>query len=213
MQHLPLVLGGVILLLLFWLLARQRRADARVQLLFEKLLGSSTKGAVGEAILEDLLYPFLETGIVVRDLAITGTRGRVEFALELEPGLYCAIDQKTGRNPKKDIEDVSEKYINKPNTAFFGILTLPEGEYGSYSRHRDYAAARGVLVVRNIDLPYALPVLKMLHDRFRISKDTRLLNKRLAAFTILQSELTTAFADLDRQYAGFKERMERFINI
>ena len=203
----------ILLALVVFLIFRLRSTNQRMQTIYEKLLGSQTKGQIGEAILRETLKPFLDTEIVAENLTINGTRQHVEFAIELEDKVYCPIDQKTSGKARIDIEDVANKYIGKPNTTFFAILTVPDDLYGRYMRERDYALDKGVFLVKNQDLPFLLPVLLRLYKKFKLSKDTRNLNKTVTLFKSSQAELHKIFANLDKQYDNFKKQFEHFVSL
>lgn len=123
------------------------------------LTNVKTKGILGEVILGNIIREFLTTGQFEENIATkTGSTERVEFAIKL-PGqkdktIYLPVDSKfpyesySTINESSDVDkikearkifrsnllkyakDVSEKYIDVPNTTDFAVIFLPlEGLY------------------------------------------------------------------------------------
>jgi hypothetical protein len=150
---------------------------------------------------------------VVRDLPVEGLNRHVEFALEVEEGVYCPIDQKTSGKARLDIDDVAHKYMGKANTSYFAILTVPENLFAQYQRLKDYALQKGVIIVRNVDLPYAIPLLLRLYRKFRQTGNAKGVQNLLARYQAMRAELEKLFHGLNRQYLQFKQGFEEFLSM
>ncbi|MBN1412243.1 MAG: hypothetical protein JW969_15465 [Spirochaetales bacterium] len=208
-----LALCATIVVVLILVILRLLALDKRNQALYEKLLGSSTKGQLGEAAIASILKPFIDAQLVVTDLPVEGLNRRVEFAVEVEEGNYCPIDQKTSGKARQDIDDVAHKYMGKPNTTFFAVLTVPEHLFVQYLKLRDYALQKGIIIVKNTDLVYAIPLILRLYRKFRQSGDVKSVQNLLARYQSIKAEMEKVFYSLNRQYLQFRQSFEEFLSI
>jgi hypothetical protein len=145
----------------------------------QNALGSSAGlGKGGERTLQTILGPYIDANLVVEKLKMPDNpRSNVEFAYNIGKTkgslFYVPIDNKRGGQPRKNIEDVSKKYVGKNQkdggafTTPFGLLAVNNDDYAKYTTSwKDFARERNVIVVRHEEIITFLEFLQWYHDMF-----------------------------------------------
>ena len=194
-----LVIGALIVYLLFhFKVMNDMRAEMRT--LHDKMLGSSTKGAVGERLLESIIQPMIDSGFIEKNLEIADRNTFVEFGFKLDENLYLPIDSKWDGQPIKNIEDIKNKYIGAKNTTPFGILSVPDKNFERYEKNLIYAKDRGVFIVRDSLVFPTLGIIKIFHERYSTSKDVEKLYKTIKNWD-------TYHVDVKKHYESVEQKM------
>lgn len=161
--------------------------EERVAAIHANMLGSQSKGAIGENVLAELL------GALPPDMIRTQFKVKnasVEFALMLPSGKCVPIDSKMGENFEKDVRDV-QKYLDPDLTESYAILAVPDARYNETRSEHYKAFERGVYVVSfGMLLPYLLTLLQ-LQRRYQQSVST----ERLHAFVERMEKATASLSD------------------
>ncbi len=100
------------------------------------LIGSRSRGAVGESLLRKNLLPLIESGIVIENLRLSDNRV-VEFGWKLNDGKYIPIDSKFPIPEKEEhIKKISSflkeevdkvaSYQNLQDTIDYCVLAIPD---------------------------------------------------------------------------------------
>ena len=132
------------------------------------ILGTKTRGQVGEQLLKERLKPFIESGQIKTNMKIDG--GVVEFAWKLSDGKYVPIDAKLPDVDKliKEFEDADDenkkrvgreifsrikkqipnirKYQNTSRTIDRCVLVVPGTVLGMFPELVGEGASEGVIV-------------------------------------------------------------------
>tara|TARA_B100002052_G_C15845469_1_gene582278 strand:+ start:104 stop:826 length:723 start_codon:yes stop_codon:yes gene_type:complete len=145
----------------------------------QKSLGSSAGlGKGGERTLQTILGPYIDANLVEEKLKMPDNpRSNVEFAYNIGKTkgsiFYVPIDNKRGGQPRKNIEDVSQKYVGKNQkdggafTTPFGLLAVNQEDYSKYTTSwKEFARERNVIVVRHEEILPFLEFLQWYHDMF-----------------------------------------------
>lgn len=123
--------------------------DKNMRTALRCLVGTQSRGAAGENILQNILKPFIHSGLVSKNVKLESMK--VEFAVKFDDGRYLPIDSKfpdlgdlfgkieetenigEQKRIKREIKKVltskkkeAEKYINVGNTTGNVLVAVPE---------------------------------------------------------------------------------------
>jgi hypothetical protein len=172
------ILACVILLVLvfglFYIINQLRPIDG-IKDINEKLGTSTGLGLGGEMTLETVLESWIKGNLIVKRLAMPNqSRVNVEYAYNIGKSIgqdyWVPIDNKKGGNPRKNIEDVSKKYVGKNNgsvpfTTPYGIITTNEEDYQQYQNQnwKVLAKENNIIIVKHNQI---LPFIEFLQWQF-----------------------------------------------
>jgi hypothetical protein len=159
---------------LFYIITQLRPIDG-IKDINDKLGTSTGLGLGGEKTLETTLESWITGNLVAKRLAMPNqNRANVEYAYNIGKSVgkdyWVPIDNKKGGQPRKNIEDVSTKYVGKNNgsepfTTPYGIITTNEEDYEKYQAQnwKVLAKENNVIIVKHDQI---IPFLEFLQWQF-----------------------------------------------
>ena len=170
------IIGGLIILGLFFMMILQRQETRRLAATLDGTLRmlniSSKKGEAGENLMYEVAKPLIQAGILEKDVHLPDGL-EMDFAAVLdysETGgrIYVPIDSKVNKKPIKVIEEIS-KYIGKSygngvRTTSFAIVGYPNEEEQNYMEKRAKAREQSVFFVKVSELPVYINFIRWYHD-------------------------------------------------
>jgi hypothetical protein len=170
------IIGGLVILVLFFFLALQRKEILKLVESNEGVLSmlniSQKKGAAGENMMMAVSDALIQAGIMEKDVHLPDGL-EMDFAAVLDNGddggrIYIPIDSKVNKPPIKVIEEIS-KYIGKTygngvRTTSFAIVGYPDGEEQKYMEKRAKAREQSVFFVKVSELPVYINFTCWYHD-------------------------------------------------
>ena len=184
------------------------------------ILGTSTRGKVGEQLLKEKLKPFIESGQIKTNVKIDG--GVVEFAWELPDGNYVPVDAKLpdvdrlvkefeetdDENKKrvgKEIKDkikkqipAIRKYQNSSKTIDRCVLVVPGSILGMFPELFEEGASQGVVVCSFENVYMHLFLLAREHEILTEKGDVGKYKKILEQYQRIMENVREKTGTIDR---------------
>ncbi|MEE8401153.1 MAG: hypothetical protein V3R86_03255, partial [Candidatus Hydrothermarchaeaceae archaeon] len=166
---------------------------------------SKTKGESGERILKSMIQPMIDNGFVETKLEIPDRKTEVEFGFKLDENLYVPIDSKWDGPPRKNIDDMKNKYIGAKNTAPYGLLSVPDKNFEDYEKNLTYGRERGVFIVRDSMVFPTLGIIKMFYDKYKASTKVEDLYKTLQKWEVYNKDIIKHFEATEQKMNNLRK--------
>jgi len=199
----------ILIVIVIWLIIENRDTRKSLVDIKEKLIGSSTKGEIGERILRNLLQPLIEENSIVVDLKIAETNKKVEYAYEIDKDKFVPIDSKWDGQPTQRIEELKEKYIGKKNTTQFGILCVPDKNFEMYEKNLTFARERGVFVVKDSAIFSILGIIHAFYETYKVSGNIDKLNKAISNWQMYSVDVKKCFSEVEQKMNKLKNAINK----
>lgn len=173
--------------------------------LCDVMIGSKTKGESGERLLKSMIRPMIDNGFVETKLEIPDRKTEVEFGFKLDENLYVPIDSKWDGQPRKNIDDMKNKYIGAKNTAPYGLLSVPDKNFEDYEKNLTYGRERGVFIVRDSMVFPTLGIIKMFYDKYKASEDVEDLSKMLSKWQSYNLDVIKHFESVEQKMNNLRK--------
>jgi hypothetical protein len=214
MEPIEIILFFVIGVLAVYLIFQSRVINemrGELHHLHDVMVGSKTKGEAGERLLKSMLQPIVDNGFIEANLEIPDRKTVVEFGFKIDDNLYVPIDSKWDGQPRKNIDDMKDKYIGAKNTAPYGILSVPDKNFESYEKNLTYGRDRGVFIVRDSMVFPTLGIIKMFYDKYKTSKEVEDLYKILRGWDVHNVNVKKHFEAVEQKMDNLRKVVYRKI--
>lgn len=204
MELIEILLSAIIGVLVVYLVFQSRLMNEMkysIHELHNTMIGSKTKGEAGERILKSMIQPMIDNGFIETNLEIPDRKSVVEFGFKIDEDLYVPIDSKWDGPPMKNIDDLKNKYLGAGNTTPYGILSVPDKNFGDYEKNLTYGRKRGVFIVRDSMIFPTLGVIKMFYDKYKVSDEVEVLYKTLEKWGVYN-------VDIKKQFEAVEQKMD-----
>lgn len=203
------ILLVVLIIAVVWLIKEHFEYKKLLDEIKEKLIGSSTKGEIGERVLKNLLQPLIDANLIFVDFKIPESNKTIEFAYKIDKNKFVPIDSKWDGQPRQRIDEVKEKYIGKENTTPFGILCVPDKNFEMYEKNLDYAKERGVFIIKNSAIFCILGIISRFYENYKVSDDITELTKEISNWQTYCVDIKKCFDEVEQKMNKLKQTVYR----